>query len=66
MNLIRNNEVTTKDIDLTEQAFDPDVGAIKGKTMRQRPNPIDNNRIEIPEELISLHEEITISIDGLK
>eukprot|EP00957_Ditylum_brightwellii_P077364 5878570-Ditylum_brightwellii.AAC.1 len=66
MNLICDNEVTTKGVDPAEQAFGPDLGAIKGKTTRQRPNPINNNRIEIPEELILLHEEVTISINGLK
>ena len=32
MNLIRDNPVTTKDVDLVEHIFGPDVGAVKGKT----------------------------------
>ena len=35
MNLIRNNEVTTEDVNLAKKAFGPDVGAIKGKTTRR-------------------------------
>ena len=66
MNLISGIQVTTKDVDLAEKAFGPDLGAVKGKTTRQRPNPIDDHSIEIPEELLSLHKEITIYIDGVK
>jgi hypothetical protein len=35
MNLIRNNKVTTKDVNLAIKAFGPDVGNIKGKTTRR-------------------------------
>ena len=66
MNLIRGIQVTTKDVDLAEKAFGPDLGAVKGKKTRQLPNLIDDHRIEIPEELLSLHKDITISIDGMK
>ena len=65
MNLIRDNPVTTKDIDLAEQIFGPDIGTVKGKTTRQKPSPVIDQHIEIPEELVSLHEDITLAIDGL-
>jgi hypothetical protein len=35
MNLIRNNKVTTKDVNLAVKAFGPDVGNIKGKATRR-------------------------------
>jgi hypothetical protein len=54
MNLIRNNTVTTKDINLAVKAFGPDVGDIKGKTMRSRPTPVSNNIIEIPDKLLEV------------
>ena len=34
MNLIKNAKVTTKDINLAEKAFGPDVGYLKSKTTR--------------------------------
>ena len=57
--------MTTADINLAEKAFGPDVGAIKGKTTRSKPNVAESNVIEIPPELIAIHEEVTLSIDGL-
>ena len=65
MNLIRNNEVTTGDVNLAEKSFGPDVGSIKGKTTRTKPTPVTSNLIEIPSELLSIHEDVTISMDGL-
>ena len=47
MNLIRNSEITTEDIKLTEKTFGPNVGAIKGKTTRSKPNPVFSDAIEI-------------------
>ena len=48
MNLIRNSEITTEDINLIEKAFGPDDGAIKCKTTRSKPNPAFSDGIEIP------------------
>ena len=65
MNLIRNNSVTTEDVDLATKVFGPDIGAIKGKTTRSRPTQVINNKIDIPEELLDVQEDITLSIDGI-
>ena len=65
MNLIKDSEVTTEDINLAEKAFGPDVGALKGKTTQKRTTPVFSNAIEIPTELLSINKEITLSIDGL-
>ena len=65
MNVIKNNMVTTKDINLAERAFGPDIATIKSVTTHQKPDPVVDQQIEIPEELLSLHEAVTLSIDGL-
>ena len=65
MNLIKNLKVTTADINLAEKAFGPDVGEIKGKTTRSKSKVAESNVIELPPELISIHEEVILSIDGL-
>ena len=35
MNLVKDNEITLKDIDIAEKADGPDIGSIKGKTTRR-------------------------------
>jgi hypothetical protein len=65
MNMIRDNPVTTKDVDLAESIFGPDIGTVKGKMTRSRPTPVNDQHIEIPEEMISLHEDVTLAIDGI-
>lgn len=65
INLIRNNKVTTKDVNIAIKTFGPDIGTIKGKTTRQKPPLIIDNHIEIPEELVRVNREVTMSIGGL-
>ncbi len=65
MNLIKNNQVTTDDVNLATNAFGPDVGAIKGKTTRSRPVPVTNNIVEIPDELLDTQQDLIVSMDGL-
>jgi hypothetical protein len=52
-------------VDLAEYIFGPDVGSIKGKMTRCKALPIIDEHIEIPEELKSVHEDVTLAIDGL-
>jgi hypothetical protein len=65
MTLIRNNKVTTKDVNLAIKAFGPDVGNIEGKTTRRRPTPVSNNIIEIPDELLDVQRNLVLSMDGM-
>ena len=66
MNLIKDCEVKTEDVNLAEKVYGPDVGAIKGKSTRVKPTPVTSEIIEIPDELLKLQEEITLSMDGLQ
>jgi hypothetical protein len=66
MNAIKNLPVTIEDINLAEKIFGPDIGALKGKTTRQKPTPVINDYIEIPEELINNHQKVTLCMDGMK
>jgi hypothetical protein len=65
MNLIKNNEVTTEDVNLATRLYGEDIGTIKAKTTRQRPAPVTSNLVEIPEELLEVQQEVTISMDGM-
>jgi hypothetical protein len=59
MNAIKNNPVTTEDVDIEEKIFGPDVTTLKGKMTRRAPVPIIEDRIEIPRELITAQYSVT-------
>jgi hypothetical protein len=65
MNLIKNNVVTTDDINLATKAYGPDVGDIKGETTRGKPTPVISNIVEIPDELLEVQQYLVVSMDGL-
>ena len=65
MNLIRNNKVTIEDVNLALKTLGPVVATIKGKTTRRKPLPVVDNIIEIPDELLNIHREVELSVDGL-
>jgi hypothetical protein len=66
MNLIANNPVTTKDIEIAKEIFGPDIGSLKGKTTRRKPVPVVNNYIDIPQELTIKQQDVILCIDGMK
>ena len=43
-NLVRNCPVTAEDVNLAEQIFGLDMGALKGKTTRSKPTPVIEDR----------------------
>ena len=65
MNLIRDCPVTSKDVQLATKIFGPDIATLKGKTIRHKPLPDIDNSIEIPHQLISMNEEVTMFMDGI-
>jgi hypothetical protein len=46
--------------------FGPDIGALKGKTTRQKPAPVVSDYVEIPKELIYNHQSVVLCMDGMK
>ena len=50
MNLIHNNKITTKDVNLVLKVFGPDVATIKGKTTRKILHWYDNGNSIISQE----------------
>ena len=65
MNLIKNNKVTMADVNLAEKAHGPDIGSLKGKSTLTRPVPVVDNLIEIPDELLEVQRNVTLSMDGM-
>ena len=66
MSLTRGITVTTEDVALAEKTFGPDIGGLKGKTTRSKPLPMQSQAIGVPRELLSFHEEVETSLDGLR
>jgi hypothetical protein len=65
LNIIRDNIVTTEDVNLAVQAFGPDVNDIKGKTTRSCPKQVMSNIVEIPDELLEAQKDVILSMDGM-
>ena len=51
-NLIKNYEVTQKDIELVDKVFGPDFPTLKLKSTRPKPKKVVDEEVEIPEEFI--------------
>ena len=60
LNLIKDNKVTTKDINLAQKVHDSDIRSLKGKSARSKLAPVADNAIEILDELISINEELKL------
>ena len=64
-NFVKNCPVTINDINVAEKIFGPDIGTLKGKSVRQRPPVVWQDNIEVPEEILRLDEEIILYIDNI-
>jgi hypothetical protein len=66
MNAIKNNPVTTEDVDIAKTIFGPDVATLKGKMTHYTPVHVIEDRIKIPRELIPAQYSVTLCLDGMK
>ena len=64
-NMMRNNPVTTHDVNLAEGTFGKDVPIIKGNSTNNKGEVIRNERIELPEELDLPDKNLELAIDIL-
>ena len=51
MNAIKDCPVQMEDVDIAVKIFGPDIGSLKGKSVRRQPPPVRDNVIQIPTEL---------------
>ena len=66
INLIKDNKIKSSDIDLAKRTFGLDIGCIKAKSTRNKPILVQSNIIDILEELLEVHQDLTLSINGMK
>ena len=65
MNLVKNNPITLKDINIMEAIFGKDIATLKGKTTRRKPIPALEDYIDIPKELTLAQRNVIICVDGI-
>ena len=65
INPIRDNKVTTDDVNLVEDTLGPDIRILKGNIGRIFQPIVIDYHTEILKELLSVNMNITISIDRL-
>ena len=58
-NLLPNCPVTRADIIAAEQIFGPDVGSLKGKTVRRASSAVQNEHTNVPDTIMSRFQEVT-------
>ncbi len=62
-NQIANCPITVSDIDAAQVIWGKDVAALKGKTTRQKPLPVQESQFWIPTEFLSLTKHVLMSVD---
>jgi hypothetical protein len=63
--LIANCSITSKDISNARMIFGPDLASIRGKTVRQAPEPVVTDYVAVPQTLIEANKVITLAADVL-
>lgn len=64
--LIPNCPVTVLDINNAEFIWGPDIGSLKGKTVRRQPPAVRVTGTDIPVSIMQQHKDVTLSVDVMK
>jgi hypothetical protein len=62
-NTLKNCPVTKADVMAAEQIFGPDVGSLKGKTVRRRPHVVKQVIEMLPADVMSRYRRVTLCVD---
>ena len=61
--IIKNNPVTTRDVDIAADIWGTDVGYIKGNNTRSKPKRVKTDKIEVPPEIKDKCQDLTYCFD---
>jgi hypothetical protein len=62
-NMIKNCSVTSTDIYKAHKLFDDDIATLRGETVRNTPDTVVANYVEIPMEILDMNKAVTIAAD---
>jgi hypothetical protein len=62
-NMIKNCSVTSNDIDNAHKLFGDDIATLRGKTVRNTPEAVVADYVEIPKEILDMNKAVTIAAD---
>ncbi len=62
-NAVRNLDITVPAISNARDIFGPDLGAVRGKTVRQRPSAVRPEYVNVPRDLYERIKNVTVTAD---
>ena len=60
---VQNFPIRIEDINIAQNIFGPDMAPLKGKSTCKKPQPVLEDWIELPQEILEKHRKIELCID---
>jgi hypothetical protein len=64
-NLLPNVDISVKDVENAQRIFGKDLGSIQRKTVRLRPDAVTTDYIQVPPDIMTLHQDVMIAVDAM-